>query len=92
MSWQSVKIKVDGNEYDAMMRGDELFIPMLVEEALPTIEVDGKSREVLSVRVDERDSVVYVTVKPANAKMKRSKSDDEPVEGRDDDNAGGAGV
>jgi len=92
MSWQSVKIKVDGNEYDAMMRGDELFIPMLVEEALPTIEVASMATAGLSVRVDERESVVYVMVNPANAKMKRSKSDDEPVEGRDDDNAGGAGV
>ena len=50
MSWQTVKIKIDGNEYEAMMRGDELFVPMLVDEALPTIEINGESREVLSIR------------------------------------------
>ena len=91
MSWQSVKVKVGGDEYEAMMRGDEIFIPMMTDEELPTVEIDGKSREVLSVRVDERDGVVYVTVKPEGSK-KGSKSDDEPVEGRDDDNAGRDGV
>ena len=63
----------------------------MVDEELPVVEIDGKSREVISVRVDERDSVVYVTVKPDGSKQ-RSKSDDEPVEGRDDDNDGGDGV
>jgi len=91
MSWQSVTVKLGGDEYDAMMRGDEIFVPLMVDEELPIIEVDGKSREVLSVRVDERDDVVYVTVKP-DGSTERSKSDDEPVEGRDDDQAGGDGV
>lgn len=91
MSWQTVKIKVEGVEFEAMIRGDEIYVPMMVDETLPLVEVDGQPREVVSVRVDERDNVVYITVKEADAK-KRRKSDDEPAEGRSTDNAGGEEV
>jgi hypothetical protein len=91
MSWQDVKVKIEGAEYDGKMRGNEIFVPILVEDETPTVEVDGKPAQVESVRIDDRDSVVYITVK-ADAKKQRSKSDDKPVEGRDDDKAGGGGV
>ena len=91
MSWQDVKVKIEGAEYEGRMRCNEIFVPIMVEDAEPTIEVDGKPAQVESVRVDDRDSVVYITVK-ADAKKQRSKSDDKPVEGRDDGEAGGSGV
>ena len=87
MSWENVTIKVNGQEFEATMNGNELFVPMMVDEDVPSIEINGSSAEVESIRVDDRDQVVYITVKQANAKPKR-KSNDKPVEGRDDDNAG----
>lgn len=88
MAWLDVKIKISGEEFDAKMRGNEIFVPITIEDEDFTIEVDGIPREVLSVRVDDRDGVVYITVK-ADAK---EQSDDEPAEGRDDDNAGDDGI
>ena len=89
MSWADVKIKISGEEFDAKMRGNEIFVPMTIEDQEFTIEVDGEPKEVESVRVDDRDGVVYITVK---ADANEEQSDDEPAEGRDDDNAGGDGV
>tara|TARA_R100000773_G_scaffold22815_1_gene20089 strand:+ start:655 stop:921 length:267 start_codon:yes stop_codon:yes gene_type:complete len=88
MAWRDVKIKISGEEFDAKMRGNEIFVPMTIEDQEFTIEVDGEPREVESVRVDDRDGVVYITVK-ADAK---EQSDDEPAEGRNDDNDGGDSV
>ena len=39
MSWQDVKVKIEGAEYDGKMRGNEIFVPIMVEDAEPTIEV-----------------------------------------------------
>jgi hypothetical protein len=91
MAWKEITLEIDGQEYPAMMRGNEISVPNTGKEAI-SIKVDGSPHPVDSVQLDERDDVVTITVKQAEAKVKRSKSDDKPVEGRDDDHAGEKGV
>lgn len=86
MSWLNCTVTIEGKDYPAKMRGNEVFIPAQVGEVL-SISIDGSYHEVESLRIDSRDGVVYLTVKQATAKPnKRSKSDDEPVKGGDDPN------
>ena len=91
MAWKEITLEIDGQEYPAMMRGNEISVPYEGEEVI-TVKVDGSPHVVESVKADERDDVITITVKQAEAKVKRSKSDDKPVEGRDDNLAGQEGV
>tara|TARA_R110002167_G_scaffold86233_1_gene233395 strand:- start:654 stop:923 length:270 start_codon:yes stop_codon:yes gene_type:complete len=83
MTWEKVSINLDGVEQAAMRKGDELFVPMQVSE-VPFISVDGVDHQVESLRLDERDGVAYISIKKAEAKSTRRKSDDKPDEGRDE--------
>ena len=74
-----------------MMRGNEISVPNIGKKAV-SIKVDGSPHTVDSISIDERDDVTTITVKQAEAKVKRSKSDDKPVEGRAADLAGEKGV
>ena len=87
MTWEKVSISLDGVEQTAMRKGDELFVPIRVSE-VPSISIDGVEHQVESLRLDERDGVAYISVKKAEAKSTKRKSDDKPDEGRDTDNTG----
>ena len=82
MTWEKVSINLDGVEQAAMRKGNEIFVPIQVSE-VPTISIDGVEHQVESLRLDERDGVAYISIKKAEAKSIRRKSDDEPDKGRD---------
>lgn len=87
MTWEKVSISLDGVEQTAMRKGDELFVPMQVSE-VPSIIIDGVDHQVESLRLDERDGVAYISVKKAEAKSTKRKSDDKSDEGREEPTTG----
>tara|TARA_R110000744_G_scaffold138706_6_gene249567 strand:+ start:8212 stop:8460 length:249 start_codon:yes stop_codon:yes gene_type:complete len=78
MAWKEITLEIDGEEYPALMRGNEISVPYEGKEVI-TVKVNGSPQTVDSVSVDERDDVITLTVS-AIAK-ERKKSDDESTEG-----------
>lgn len=77
MAWDAVVVKADKKEIPAMQRGNEVQFPNVAKEASQLV-VDGKSRQVESWVIDDRDDVVNVTLADARSK---GVSDDKPAEG-----------
>ena len=77
MAWDAVVVKADKKEIPAMQRGNEVQFPNVAKEVTQLV-VDGKSRQVESWIIDDRDDVVNVTLADARSK---GVSDDKPTEG-----------
>lgn len=77
MAWGAIVIKADKKEFPAMQRGNEVQFPNVAKEASQLV-VDGKSRQVESWTIDDRDDVVTVMLADAG---KQEQSNDKPTKG-----------
>lgn len=75
MSWKNVWVKNGKQDVSAFMRGDELELPNVLGEP-KTVIVDGKSRSVESWRIDERDDIIKILLKPPVGEQKRTGEPD----------------
>ena len=75
MSWKNVWVKNGKQDVSAFMRGDELELPNVLGEP-KTVIVDGKSRSVESWRIDERDDIIKILLKPPVGEQKRKGEPD----------------
>ena len=75
MSWKNVWVKNGKQDVSAFMRGDELELPNVLGEP-KTVIVDGKSRSVESWRIDERDDIIKILLKPPVGEQKKKGEPD----------------
>jgi|TARA_R110000796_G_scaffold195878_1_gene312415 hypothetical protein len=75
MSWKNVWVKNGKQDVSAFMRGDELELPNILGEPT-TVIVDGKSRSVESWRIDERDDIIKILLKPPVGEQKKKGEPD----------------
>lgn len=81
MTWQTVEVKGSKGNISAMFDGDMLEVPNELGKNPTTVIVDGKTYEILSCVLDERDNILKIQL--ATASTKKEKSDDKPTKGRD---------
>ena len=81
MAWETVTVKGAKADISAMLNGDMLEVPNQLGKNPSTVIVDGKTYEILSCVLDERDNILQI--KLATASTKQEKSDDKPTKGRD---------
>ena len=81
MAWEAVTVKGSKGNIPAMLNGDMLEVPNHLGKNPTPIIVDGKTYDILSCVLDERDNIL--TIKLAKASTKQEKSDDKPTKGRD---------
>jgi len=81
MAWQNVTVKGAKAEIPAMQNGEMLEVPNQLGKNPSTVIVDGKTYDILSCVLDERDNILKI--KLAMASTKQEKSDDKPTKGRD---------
>ena len=75
MSWKNVWVKNGKQDVSAFMRGNELELPNVLGEP-KTVIVDGKSRSVESWRIDERDDIIKILLKPPVGEQKKKGEPD----------------
>ena len=80
MAWNKVNVSVGKTKVVADMNGTDLEMPNVVELG-DSINIDGKSYQVSSFMVDERDD--RLKIKLAMASSKKEKSDDKPIKKSD---------
>mgnify|MGYP003112559184 FL=1 len=82
MAWVEVTVKAGKEEVPALFNGMQVDLPshIKVGESIKLNDVDYK---VINTIPDSRDEITHVIL--ANAKDKGGKSDDEPVEGPNED-------
>lgn len=80
MAWNKVNVSVGKTKVVADMNGTDLEMPNVVELG-DSINIDGKSYQVSSFEVDERDD--RLKIKLAMASNKKEKSDDKPIKKSD---------
>jgi len=80
MAWNKVNVSVGKTKVVADMNGTDLEMPNVVELG-DSINVDGKTYQVSSFEVDERDD--RLKIKLAMASNKKEKSDDKPIKKSD---------
>ena len=80
MSWNKVNVSVGKTKVVADMNGTDLEMPNVVELG-ESINIDGKTYQVSSFEVDERDD--RLKIKLAMASSKKEKSDDKPIKKSD---------
>lgn len=81
MAWETVTVKGAKADISAMLNGDMLEVPNQLGKNPSTVIVDGKTYQILSCVLDERDNILQI--KLATASTKQEKSDDKPTKGRD---------
>ena len=81
MSWQSVTVKGTKGDIPANLNGDLLDVPNQLGKDPKSVIIDGKTYQILSSQLDERDDVLKIQL--ATASTKKEKSDDKPTKGRD---------
>ena len=81
MAWLTVKVKGSKGNIPAMLNGDMLEVANQLGKNPTTVNVDGKTYDILSCVLDERDNILKI--KLAMASTKQEKSDDKPTKGRD---------
>ena len=81
MAWKTVEIKGSKGNISAMLNGDMLEVPNKLGKNPTTVVVDGKTYNILSCVLDERDNILKIQL--ATASTKKEKSDDKPTKGRD---------
>lgn len=89
MAWSSVEIAYGKSSYSGMIRGAEVVAPLSIGNP-KTVKIDGEAYNVLEVQEDMRGEFVTLLLdceieEPADAEPEEEMSDDEPVEGGDDD-------
>ena len=82
MAWVEVTVKAGKQEVPALFNGMQVDLPRSVKVG-ESVKIDGVDYKVLNAIPDSRDEITHVIL--ANAKDKGGKSDDEPVEGPDED-------
>ena len=80
MAWLAVKVKGSKGNIPAMLNGDMLEVPNQLGKNPTTVIVDGKTYNILSCVLDERDNILKIQL--ATASTKKEKSDDKPTKGR----------
>ena len=80
MAWNKVNVSVGKTKVVADMNGEDLEMPNVIELG-DSINVDGKTYQVSSFEVDERDD--RLKIKLAMASSKKEKSDDKPIKKSD---------
>jgi hypothetical protein len=81
MAWKSVTVKGAKGNIPSMLNGDLLEVANQLGKNPTTVIVDGKTYDILSCVLDERDNILKI--KLAMASTKQEKSDDKPTKGRD---------
>tara|TARA_R100000654_G_scaffold59224_1_gene85952 strand:- start:506 stop:751 length:246 start_codon:yes stop_codon:yes gene_type:complete len=81
MAWKTVEVKGSKGNISAMLNGDMLEVPNELGKNPTTVVVDGKTYNILSCVLDERDNILKIQL--ATASTKKEKSDDKPTKGRD---------
>ena len=81
MAWKSVTVKGAKGNIPAMLNGDLLEVANQLGKNPTAVNVDGKTYDILSCVLDERDNILKI--KLAMASTKQEKSDDKPTKGRD---------
>ena len=81
MAWQTVEVKGSKGNISAMLNGDMLEVPNELGKNPTTVIVDGKTYNILSCVLDERDNILKIQL--ATASTIKEKSDDKPTKGRD---------
>jgi hypothetical protein len=81
MAWKSVTVKGAKGNIPSMLNGDSLEVANQLGKNPTTVNVDGKTYDILSCVLDEGDNILKI--KLAMASTKQEKSDDKPTKGRD---------
>jgi glycine cleavage system H lipoate-binding protein len=81
MAWKSVTVKGAKGNIPSMLNGDLLEVANQLGKNPTTVNVDGKTYDILSCVLDEGDNILKI--KLAMASTKQEKSDDKPTKGRD---------
>ena len=81
MAWKSVTVKGAKGNIPSMLNGDLLEVANQLGKNPTTVNVDGKTYDILSCVLDEGDNILKI--KLAIASTKQEKSDDKPTKGRD---------
>ena len=77
----ATEVKGSKGNISAMLNGDMLEVPNELGKNPTTVIVDGKTYNILSCVLDERDNILKIQL--ATASTKKEKSDDKPTKGRD---------
>ena len=80
MAWKSVTVKGAKGNIPSMLNGDLLEVANQLGKNPTTVNVDGKTYDILSCVLDEGDNILKI--KLAMASTKQEKSDDKPTKGR----------
>ena len=81
MAWKSLTVKGAKGNIPSMLNGDLLEVANQLGKNPTTVNVDGKTYDILSCVLDEGDNILKI--KLAMASTKQEKSDDKPTKGRD---------
>lgn len=82
MAWQNVTVDSGKNQIRAMMNGDQLDMPAVIDLG-DSITVNKKSYQVLSFKHDERDNRYLIQLAMASSTKEKEQSDGKSVKGRD---------
>lgn len=81
MAWQNVTVDLGKDQIPAMMKGDQLDMPAVVELG-NSITVNKKSYQVLSHKLDERDNRYLIQLAMASSTKEKESSDGKSSKGR----------
>lgn len=81
MAWQKVTVDLGKDQIPAMMKGDQLDMPAIVDVG-NSITVNKKSYQVLSHKLDERDNRYLIQLAMASSTKEKESSDGKSVKGR----------
>lgn len=81
MAWQKVTVDLGKDQIPAMMNGDQLDMPAVVELG-NSITVNKKSYQVLSHKLDERDNRYLIQLAMASSTKEKESSDGKSSKGR----------
>lgn len=81
MAWQKVTVDLGKDQIPAMMKGDQLDMPAIVDVG-NSITVNKKSYQVLSHKLDERDNRYLIQLAMASTTKEKESSDGKSSKGR----------
>ena len=81
MAWQKVTVDLGKDQIPAMMNGDQLDMPAVVDLG-NSITVNKKSYQVLSHKLDERDNRYLIQLAMASSTKEKESSDGKSSKGR----------
>ena len=81
MAWQNVTVDSGKNQIPAMMNGDQLDMPAVIDLG-DSITVNKKSYQVLSHKLDERDNRYLIQLAMASSTKEKESSDGKSSKGR----------